>query len=300
MKIAYTGWTWMMAGPEATAEQKIAMFEQSVKEISYLGYEVNENFAFISQFLPAETAKAICEKYNCPLVNVYGHFTTDKEFEVANAKKQIDWLAEVGGKWFNCQSSVPRPQPKKNSDHTDDDAPVDTEVFDDMKFHKEETQIMADICNELGEYANKKGVTVCFHPHAMTYVFNRESIDYFAQQTNPEYVKFCFDTAHTTLAGIDPVELCATYGERVGYMHLKDVDPSHDAEKADAGQKFKRGKMGAFRALGLGCVNFKGVVEALKSKGYDGVLCVELDNPEICNFRSAQISRAYIKDVLKL
>ena len=50
----------------------------------------------------------------------------------------------------------------------------------------------------------------------------------------------------------------------------------------------------------LSFVDFKGVVKALKENGYDGVLCVELDNPEICNFRSAQISRQYIKDVLKL
>ena len=141
----------------------------------------------------------------------------------------------------------------------------------------------------------ERGLELCFHPHAMTYVFNRESIDYFVANTDPKYVKLCIDTAHTTLAGIDPVELCRTYGKRVGYMHLKDVDPSHDIA-SDPG----RGKMGAFRALGLGTVDFKGVVKALKENGYDGVLCVELDNPEICNFRSAQISRQYIKDVLKL
>ena len=78
-------------------------------------------------------------------------------------------------------------------------------------------------------------------------------------------------------------------------MHLKDVDPSHDIASDP-----RRGKMGAFRALGLGTVDFKGVLKALKENGYDGVLCVELDNPEICNFRSAQISRAYIHDVLKM
>ena len=63
MKVAYTGWTWMLAGPGTPDEAKIRMFEQSVKEIAYLGYDVCENFAFISEFLPAETAKEICEKY---------------------------------------------------------------------------------------------------------------------------------------------------------------------------------------------------------------------------------------------
>ena len=295
MKIAYTGWTWMMAGPNTPDEEKIKMFDQSMKEIKYLGYDCAENFAFISDFITPETCKEICKKYDLPLVNVYGHFSTDIEKEIAIAKKQLDWLAAIGGTWFNCQSSVPRPEAPKKSDHTDDDAPVEPEVFDDMVFHKDGVDAMITICNELGKYAAERGLVLCFHPHAMTYVFNRESIDYFVANTDPKYVKLCIDTAHTTLAGIDPVELCRTYGKRVGYMHLKDVDPSHDIA-SDPG----RGKMGAFRALGLGTVDFKGVVKALKENGYDGVLCVELDNPEICNFRSAQISRQYIKDVLKL
>ena len=33
------------------------------------------------------------------------------------------------------------------------------------------------------------------HPHAMTYVFNRESIDYFVANTDPKYVTLCIDTA---------------------------------------------------------------------------------------------------------
>lgn len=278
MKIAYTGWTWMMAGPNTPDEQKIRMFEQSAKEIAYLGYDCMENFAFIGDFLKPEVAREIGEKYNCPLVNVYGHFSTDVEKEVEIAKKQIDFLAAVGGKWFNCQSGVPSDRP---------------EDFDDTVLKPEGVMAMCEISNRVGKYAKEKGITLCFHPHAATYVFTREQIDFFAEHSDPEYVSFCIDTAHSTLAGIDPVELCRTYGKRIAYMHLKDVDPEHVPEGP-------RGKMGAFRALGLGTVNFKGVINALKEHGYDGVLCVELDNPEICNFHSAMVSREYIRNVLKL
>ena len=278
MKVAYTGWTWLLAGPNTPDEQKIRMFEQAMKEIAYLGYDCAENFAFIADFIKPEQVKEICAKYNLPLVNVYGHFSTDVELEVEKAKKQIDFLAEVGGKWFNCQSGVPR------------DRPAD---FDDTVLKPEGVLAMCEISNRLGKYALEKGIQLCFHPHANTYVFSREQIDFFAEHTDPECVFFCIDTAHTTLAGIDPVELCRTYGKRIGYMHLKDVDPEHVPEPP-------RGKMGAFRALGLGTVNFKGVVNALKENGYDGVLCVELDNPEICNFHSAMVSREYLRNVLKL
>ena len=58
--------------------------------------------------------------------------------------------------------------------------------------------------------------------------------------------------------------------------------------------------MSTFRALGLGTVDFRGVYEALQEVGYDGILCGELDNPAICNYNSAEISRKYLKNVLGL
>ena len=40
------------------------------------------------------------------------------------------------------------------------------------------------------------------------------------------------------------------------------------------------------------------VKAALEEVGFDGVLCVELDRPEVCNFHSAEVSRIYLRDVL--
>ena len=45
-------------------------------------------------------------------------------------------------------------------------------------------------------------------------------------------------------------------------------------------------------------VDFPAVKAALEEVGYDGVLCVELDRPEVCNFHSAEVSRIYLRDVL--
>ena len=149
-----------------------------------------------------------------------------------------------------------------------------------------------DFCAAVGVYAKEKGVTLCFHPHYGTCVFWQSDIDYFAEHTNPDYVSFCFDTAHTTLAGMDPAALIRQYGSRVAYMHLKDVD-TYALSKAEG-----RDKMGTFRALGHGTVNFPAVKAALEEVGFDGVLCVELDRPEVCNFHSAEVSRIYLRDVL--
>ena len=275
MKVAYTGWTWVNSREPEVGKRQL---EASFRECKFLGYDYVENFAFIRDFFedPQELVNMI-KANNVNLVNLYGHFSFDVEKEIDTAKKQVEFLADVGGKWYNCQ----------NAGFGDDgptERPTNPEMIDKMCY----------IANTLGEYAKSLGVTVCFHPHYGTCVFSQSDIDYFAAHTNPEYVSFCFDTAHTTLAGIDPVALIHQYGSRIGYMHLKDVD-TYALSKAEG-----RAKMASFRALGHGTVNFPAVKAALEEEGYDGVLCVELDRPEVCNFHSAEVSRIYIRDVLGL
>ncbi|MCL2702485.1 MAG: sugar phosphate isomerase/epimerase [Defluviitaleaceae bacterium] len=274
MKIAYTGWTWINAKEPETAKKQL---EASFRECRYLGYDYVENFAFIRDFY-AENPDELVEltkKYGVNLVNLYGHFGFDEAAALETAKKQVDFLAAIGGKWYNCQNSG-----------FGDDGPIERPTNIEM------INAMCRIADKLGEYAKTKGITLTFHSHYGTCVFSQSDIDHFAANTNPEYVSFCIDTAHVTLAGIDPVDIIKKLGARVAYVHLKDVD-AHALSRADGAQK-----MGTFRALGLGTVDFPAVKAALEEIGYDGVLCVELDNPPICNYNSAEISRKYIKNAL--
>ena len=277
MKVAYTGWTWMLGGREPEIAKRA--LESSFRECKYLGYDYVENFAFIADFFPDGAGELIeMQKRNgVELVNLYGHFMFDEDVAIETGKKQIKFLADAGGKWYNCQ----------NGGFGDDgptERPTNTGMID----------AMCRITNAIGEYAKSLGVAVCFHPHYGTCVFSQSDIDYFAANTNPDYVYFCVDTAHSTLAGIDPCALIKQLGKRVAFMHLKDVD-TYALTKAEGAQK-----MATFRALGLGTVNFPAVKGALEEIGYDGVLCVELDRPAICNYNSAEFSRKYIKLALGL
>ena len=276
MKVAYTGWTWITSHEPEAAKH---LLEQSFRECKFLGYDYVENFAFIRDYYAEDPQELVQLAKDCGvnLCNLYGHFTFDVEKSLETAKQQIDFLAEIGGKWYNCQNGG-------FGDDGPSERPTNPEMVDKM----------CEITNRLGEYAKEKGITVCFHPHYGTCVFSQSDIDYCAAHTNPEYVSFCLDTAHTTLAGICPVELIHQYGSRIAYMHLKDVD-TYALSKAEGPQK-----MGSFRALGHGTVNFPAVKAALEEEGFDGVLCVELDRPEVCNFHSAEVSRIYIRDVLGL
>ncbi|MBQ1377333.1 MAG: TIM barrel protein [Lachnospiraceae bacterium] len=273
MKACYTGWTWIKSRDKQGA---VAMLEDSFRELKFLGYDYVENFAFIADFFesPQELID-ILKKYDLNLCNLYGHFNFDEEAMIANAKKQIDFLAAIGGKWFNCQNGG-------FGDGGPSERPTDTKMVD----------AMCRIANEVGKYAKEKGVTLTFHPHYGTCVFSESDIDYFAANTDPEYVSFCVDTAHTTLAGMDPAALIRKLGKRVQFMHLKDVD-TFELKSLEG-----PAKMSTFRALGHGTVDFKAVKAALEEQGYDGVLCVELDRPEVSNFHSAEVSRIYMKDVL--
>ena len=275
MKAAYTGWTWINAKEPEEAKKQL---EQSFKECKFLGYDMVENFAFIRDFFVENPQELVDMTKRCgvELVNLYGHFTLDVEESLRIAMEQVDFLAAIGGKWYNCQHGGFGEEPYER--------PTDPEMLDKI----------CEIANRLGEYASGKGVTVCFHPHFGTCVFSQSDIDYFAAHTKPEYVSFCLDTAHTTLAGMDPAALVRQYGSRIAYMHLKDVD-SYALSKAQG-----RDKMGSFRALGHGTVYFPAVKAALEEVSYDGVLCVELDRPEVCNFHSAEVSRIYLRDVLGL
>ena len=277
MKIAYTGWTWMLVGRDPEVAKRA--LEASFRECKFLGYDYVENFAFISDFFPDNPRELVeMQKRNgVELVNLYGHFMFDEEAAIETGKKQMKFLSEVGGKWYNCQ----------NGGFGDDgppERPTDTKMVD----------AMCRIGNALGEYGKSVGVTLCFHPHYNTCVFSQGDIDYFAANTNPDFVSFCVDTAHTTLAGIDPCGLIKQLGNRVAFMHLKDVD-TYALSKAVGAEK-----MGSFRALGLGTVDFPAVKGALEEIGYDGFLCVELDRPAICNYNSAEFSRKYLKLALGL
>ena len=273
MKAAYTGWTWIASREPEEAKKQL---EQSFKECKFLGYDTVENFAFIRDFFAENPQELVDMAKRCgvELVNLYGHFTLDVEESLRIAMEQVDFLSAIGGKWYNCQHGGFGEEPYER--------PTNPEMLDKI----------CEISNRLGEYAKGKGVTVCFHPHFGTCVFSQSDIDYFAAHTKPEYVSFCLDTAHTTLAGINPAALIRQYGDRIAFMHLKDVD-TYALSKAEG-----RDKMASFRALGHGTVDFPAVKAALEEAGVDGVLCVELDRPEVCNFHSAEVSRIYLRDVL--
>ena len=69
-----------------------------------------------------------------------------------------------------------------------------------------------------------------FHSHADTHVETMEQIERFLAATDPKYTTLCLDTGHAEFGGADSVTLIERYPERIGYLHLKQIDPDVLAE----------------------------------------------------------------------
>ncbi|WP_460963013.1 sugar phosphate isomerase/epimerase family protein [Parasphingorhabdus pacifica] len=70
------------------------------------------------------------------------------------------------------------------------------------------------------------GVRLQFHPHADSHVDTQEHVERFLELTDPELVTLCLDTGHISYCGGDNLALIEKYPNRIGYLHLKQVEPS--------------------------------------------------------------------------
>ncbi|MDT7744603.1 MAG: inosose dehydratase [Actinomycetota bacterium] len=70
------------------------------------------------------------------------------------------------------------------------------------------------------------GLRVQFHSHADSHVGYQRDIERFVEATDPRYVNLCLDTGHVSYYGGDNVEIIRRYPGRIGYLHLKQVDPA--------------------------------------------------------------------------
>jgi sugar phosphate isomerase/epimerase len=98
-----------------------------------------------------------------------------------------------------------------------------------------------------------------------------------------------FDPSHLLWLGIDPVEALKPYVDRVVHAHAKDAEtfPAKRNRYGFFGRISTREEdpwdMGwwRYRIPGLGQVDFRAYVDTLKEGGFDGVLSVEHEDPEL-------------------
>jgi inosose dehydratase len=133
----------------------------------------------------------------------------------------------------------------------------------------------ADGLARADELARGRGFRPVFHPHTSTYVEAPVEIDRLLALSD---IDLLVDTGHLLVGGSDPVQALRDWGDRVGYVHLKDarLEVVRDvvAEGTGAIDAWRRG---IFCELGAGDVDLDAFLTELRRVGYDGWLCVEQD-----------------------
>lgn len=100
------------------------------------------------------------------------------------------------------------------------------QVLEDRTLTAGQWRDLTEQTERLGrEVRDRYGLRIVVHPHADTHVDTEENVARFLDATDPELVSLCLDTGHYAYCGGDSVRLIETYGERIGYLHLKQVDP---------------------------------------------------------------------------
>lgn len=69
------------------------------------------------------------------------------------------------------------------------------------------------------------GMRQQFHSHADSHVGTTREVERFLSETDERYTNLCLDTGHFAYYGGDSLALIQAHPGRIGYLHLKQVDP---------------------------------------------------------------------------
>lgn len=142
------------------------------------------------------------------------------------------------------------------------------------------------------------GVHLQYHPHADSHVATEQDITRFLQDTNPEYVNLCLDTGHVSYCGGDNLAIINRHPDRIGYLHLKQVNPEIVATVHAENLPFSEAvTLGAMTEPPLGVPELPPLLEAVARTGADVFAIVEQDMypcPPDTPFPIAQRTRTYL------
>jgi len=143
---------------------------------------------------------------------------------------------------------------------------------------REEVQTCANTLTEMGKIATDSGVLLGLHNEFFAAI-NKENHREFIDLCDARYVHYCVDTAQISIIGEDLLEFYEDYHDRIVTFHLKDtasprtsdeIRYSQDPEITEDGHRW-------FWEPGEGVLDFKGLYELLKKRGFKGWITIETD-----------------------
>ncbi len=258
---------------EFAKKEGLSLYEAMVKSHE-MGYRYVEPYVYSAAEMRINSHLTLATKSD------YHHINTEQ----ADARQVHGWLKELDLQFsaIDAHSTLLLPQIgvpylKRAIDFAhetecpivmSDEGPMDAWMPFDRAY-----DIMCMCLEEIIPYAQRQGVRMAIELHNPL-TTNKESLVKLMKHFNKDELGINFDTGNSFLAGNDPVEMLDGIADRVVQVHAKDIPEW---------QLVERGKVTGTRvgvAIGDGVIDFPGVVQVMRSVGYDGVFSVECDSAE--------------------
>ncbi len=198
-----------------------------------------------------------------------------RQDELAKHVRHAKFVKDCGGLYLQVLDERPKGRPITPEDFT----------------------YMGKLLTEIGQRAADMGIGLGYHNHMNALGENPKEVAAVMAASDPKFLRLELDIAHYLQGGGDPVAAVKQYGDRLIFVHIKDVISPVAGDTKEPSRSYK------FVELGQGKVDIPGVFAALKKVPFNGWAIVELDAVPVPNrtpLESLEISKKYIQDKLGL
>jgi len=139
-------------------------------------------------------------------------------------------------------------------------------------------RIMAERLRRVAATGAAHDIAVHYHNHAGTLIETPQELDTLVHALAGTGVDLCFDTGHYVFGGGDAAAFVDDHADRIGYIHLKDVEP----EVRSMARTHHWGLLDALRhivfpPLGTGSADIPRIVQSLVLSRFGGFVVIEQD-----------------------
>lgn len=141
------------------------------------------------------------------------------------------------------------------------------------------------------------GLRLAYHHHLMMVVETNDELKAFLEATD-DLVGIVLDCGHATAAGVDINWVLANHGNRVAHIHMKDIRGHVLDDVINNDLSFNEAvRAGLFTIPGDGIVDYKPVINFLKSSSYEGWIIIEAeqDPKKALPLETVKKARAWVK-----
>ena len=249
---------------------------QAIEDIAALGFRgIQLRSNCIQEFGSAAAVLALLEQHRLKLVALSsGDFRSDPATlseEITKHLAHAKFLRDAGGLYLQVTDTRPKDRAATPADY----------------------KRLGQALTELGKRTADLGISLGYHNHMGSLGERPEELEQILGAADARYAKLELDIAHYFQGGGDPVKAVEKYGDRLLFLHIKDVERLSGAPGAKDSYRFVE--------LGRGLVDIPAVFEALRKVNFRGWAIVELDKvPDKARTpkESAIISKKYLEEKL--